>query len=207
MHSGYALEANGLRRMVSVRNDRVETNAFTQGINRRITSSMAEHLQVQRDIWLSSKTLPDDASNSAVHGFKLRDSAVNTVVLLVACGVSLCSCFHLVDSVSAQDSGQWKSPLRVGYVIVPFSTGLAGASALYLHARRYATALDPGEVIRGAIASTSRLLYSIFPASILAGWATSSTHSMMLFDIFQVVLLGVAVLLPVHLVQTRRDDG
>jgi hypothetical protein len=206
VHSTLVLEAQSLHGMVHARGNRAEIDSFAHGTSRRLTMSIAEQLHVQRAIWLSAKVTSDTKSLSIAKSPNLRDSAVNTAILLVSSGTSLCSCFYLVESISPSDPIQWISSLRVVYVIVPLFTGLAGIGATFLHSRRYNAALDSGEIILGAIASTSRLLHAIFPASVIAGWAIGSTHSMMHFDTFQIVILGVAVLLPTYLFQTGSDD-
>jgi hypothetical protein len=206
LHSAAALEANSLHRMIHTHGGRAEMDSFARGTNRRITFSVAEQLQVQRVVWVSLKTTPNAGCPSTARDPDLGDAAVNTVVLLASSGITLCSCFYLIESLSPPDSMQWVSSLCALYIIVPVFLGLAGMGATYLHSHRYHTAVAGGEIVSGAIASTSRLLYAILPASAVVEWAINSGHSIMCFDMFQAVVLGMAVVLSMCFFQTGSDD-
>lgn len=197
------VEAHSRHRIVQAHSERAQLESFTHGVTRRITLSISEHIQVQRHIWFLAKVFHD---NGSAKGPSVQDSAVNAAILLASSGMSLCSSFYLLESFSFPDPAQWNSSIRVVYVVIPFFTGLAGVSAFCLHAQRSRTAFDPGDVILEAFRSTSRLLYTIIPASVLAGWVIGSAQSTMLFTLFQIVVLGVGVLLPTYLFQNGSDD-
>ncbi|KAH8710271.1 hypothetical protein GQ44DRAFT_434734 [Phaeosphaeriaceae sp. PMI808] len=206
LHSAYPLQALGLQRMANAHDNRDSADSLSWGMSGRITSSTAYQIQIQQKNWLCERLLLSDAPGSMADSRKPWDSAFATVILLLSGGASLSSCFHLISSVSPEDAMSWKSPLNVGYLIAPFLITMAGLSAMYLHDCWCTSALDLARVVCGAITSTSRLLGFMLPTSILAGWIASSGQDIALLESYQIALLAIFVLLPVHAIQTYSDD-
>jgi hypothetical protein len=175
-------------------------------MSKRITSSIAHQIQVQRKKWFWERLLLSDMPDQVVDSRKPWDSALTTIILLLSCGASLGSCFYLVTSISPGDATSWKSPLHVGYLITPCFTTAAGLSAMYLHGRGCTPKLDPAQVVNGAVASTSRLLYFILPISTLTSWTAHSGQEIMTLTGAQIAMLSVFVLLPVYVIHTGYDD-
>jgi hypothetical protein len=195
-----------MQKMGGAHDHRDGTDPFTYGRNKRITSSLAYRIQVQREDWLGNCLLLSRGPDSVVGSRKPWDSALITAVLLLSCGASLGSCFHLVSTISPEDVTTWKSSLHVGYLIAPFCTTAAGLGAMYLHGHWCTSGLDSGQIICGVITSTSRLLYFVLPASILTAWSTSSGQNIVTINEPQIALLVAIVILPKYALQTGSDD-
>lgn len=183
----------GLRRLVST-----EHRASL-----RVAPSMVNRVQTGRENWLWEQLILSDSTTDCR---KPWDSASTTVMLLLTCGASLASCFQLVSSISPDSTINWISPEHVGYLVAPFATSLAGLSAMCLHRRGHSTTLDSGQLVGGAIISTSRLLCLIPPASMLAEWTASLGHSSVFYSPFQIAVLSITILLPVSFLRTGGDD-
>jgi hypothetical protein len=206
IHSTYPQQAHGLQRMVHPHNHRNSAGALTHWMNRRITSSIACQIQLQHEKWHRERLDLSHASQSVTASRKPWDSALTTIVSFLSCGASLSSTFHLVNSISPEDVMTWKSPLRVGYLIAPSLSTIAGIGAIYLHSLFCTSAMDPGQVILGAITSTYRHIFLVLPASILTGWITGSGYAITCLNTFQISLLGLAIFLPMYASHTGGDD-
>jgi hypothetical protein len=194
-----------LQKLLYGRDDGAEIYRFVHGITGYITSSVAQHLHVQRDIWLSSNaSLGGNGSDES--DLKLSDSAANTVVLLASCVVSLCSSYYLLDSIPQKGLKGWLLPHRIGYLVIPLFLGLGKIGATCLYAHRYKQAIKNDKIIGEAIASCTRIVIFVLPACVLVAWIGRIPYSPLLFTTLQAGFLSVAVLLPVNLIQTRNDD-
>ncbi|KAF9730146.1 Vacuolar calcium ion transporter 2, partial [Paraphaeosphaeria minitans] len=134
------------------------------------------------------------------------DSALTTVTLLLSCGASFASCFQLVSSISPDNTSGWTSPLRVGYLIAPLFATASGLGAVFLHRRGCKIPLNSGQLVCGAIMSTSQLLCLVLPAAIVTRWIVNLGQGTAFLDAFQIALLAGAVLLPMYFIQTGGDD-
>jgi hypothetical protein len=186
--------------------NRNSADALPHGKNRRITSSVACQIQVEQEKWLRERLALPRPSESGTVSRKPLDSAVITIVSFLSCGASLSSSFHLVNSILPDDVTTWRSPLRVGYLIVPPIVSLAGIGAIYLHSLFCTSALDPGQVVSGAITSTYKSIFLTLPACILTGWITGSGYVIAGLNTFQILLLGIAIFLPMYVTCTGSDD-
>jgi hypothetical protein len=176
------------------------------GIGGRIDAYMASRLNFQWGKWLSDRLLRSNASNQEANSCKPWDSARAAVLLLFTCSANLSSCSQLVGSLAPDDATTWQSPLRLGYVFVPISTGVAGLIATHLHNQWCVSALEPGQVMYSAALSTFHLLYFTFPAFVLVRWITAPTQAIEFLSGFQVAILGIVMLLPLYAMHTDSDD-
>ncbi|KAL5378637.1 hypothetical protein PMIN02_011177 [Paraphaeosphaeria minitans] len=203
LHSTHPVQAHVLHKMAYAHEPSNGTEPLACGTSMRITASMASRIQAQKENWLWEQLL---LSDTAADSRQPWDSALTTVTLLLSCGASLVSCFQLVNSISPDNISGWTSPLRVGYLIAPFFTSASGLGATFLHRRGCTTPLNSGQVVCGAIMSTTQLLCLILPATILTRWIVSLGQGTAFLDPFQIALLGGAVILPMYFIQTGGDD-
>ncbi|KAF9728535.1 sodium calcium [Paraphaeosphaeria minitans] len=203
LHSTHPVQAHVLHKMAYAHEPSNGTEPLAYGTSMRITASMASRIQAQKENWLWEQLL---LSDTAADSRQPWDSALTTVTLLLSCGASLVSCFQLVNSISPDNISGWTSPLRVGYLIAPFFTSASGLGATFLHRRGCTTPLNSGQVVCGAIMSTTQLLCLILPATILTRWIVSLGQGTAFLDPFQIALLGGAVILPMYFIQTGGDD-
>jgi hypothetical protein len=206
IHSTEPQHAYGLQRMAYPHHNRNSADILPHGTNRRITSSIACQIQVEQEKWLRERLALPRASDSVTVSRKPLDSALITIVSFLSCGASLSSSFHLVNSILPDDVTTWRSPLRVGYLIVPPIVSLAGIGAIYLHSLFCTSALDPGQVVSGAITSTYKSIFLTLPACVLTGWITGSGYVIAGLNTFQILLLGIAIFLPMYVTCTGSDD-
>jgi hypothetical protein len=206
LHSTYPLQAFGLQRMV--RNQYISDRATVCTCERsaRVTSSSAYQIQIQQENWVDGHLRVAKSLESVNNRRKPWDSALATITLLLSCGASLGSCFHLFSSDLPDDVTSWRSPLHVGYIIAPSITTAAGLGATYLHSLWYTCAFDVSQVVAGALKSTYSLLYFILPTSILTKWLIRSGQDVVILSSFQFTVLGTAVLLPLYAFHTGSDD-
>jgi hypothetical protein len=172
----------------------------------RVTSSSAYQIQVQQENWLSRQLRVAKSSESVANSRKTWDSALATMTLLLSCGASLGSCFHLFSSGLSGDVTSWRSPMHIGYIIAPCITTGAGLGATYLHSLWSTCAFDVSQVVASALKSTYSLLYFILPTSILTEWLTGSGEDVAILTGFRFTVLGIAVLVPIYAFQTGGDD-
>ncbi|PSN58556.1 hypothetical protein BS50DRAFT_641676 [Corynespora cassiicola Philippines] len=78
--------------------------------------------------------------------------------------------------------------------------------ALCLHASSYKRHLQACEIVQESIASGTRVVHFALPACALAAWATGSSSTPMLFDLFQSGVLGFSLFLPTIAIQNHSDD-
>ncbi|KAF1952097.1 hypothetical protein CC80DRAFT_552849 [Byssothecium circinans] len=206
LHSASPLEVLGLQRMASARTFGDSTESAAYPLNKRTIPSVAYRIQDQRKTWLWERLSLSDASDQVVDSRKPWDSALTAVILLLSCSATLGSCFYLVTSISPSDVTSWKSPLHVGYLIAPCFTTVAGVSTTYLHGRGCTSTLDPAQIVYGAVISAPRLLYLGLPIAVVLSWTSGSGQEVVLLTSFQIVLVGVVVLLPIYIMQTGCDD-
>ena len=176
------------------------------GIGGRVDASMASRLNFQRAKWLSDRLLRSNASNQEANSCNPWDSARAAVLLLLTCSANLSSCIQLVGSLAPDDATTWQSPLHLGYIFVPISTGVAGLIAMQLHNQWCVSALEPGQVMYSAALSTFHLLYFTLPAFVLAKWITAPTQVIEFLGGFQVAILGIVMLLPLYAMHTDSDN-
>jgi hypothetical protein len=176
------------------------------GIGGRIDASMASRLKSLKAKWLSDRLLRSDPSNPEANSCDPWDSARAAVVLLLTCSANLSSCIQLVGSLAPHDATTWQSPLHLGYVLVPISTGVAGLTAIQLHNQLCVSATEPGQIMYSAALSTFHLLYFTLPAFILVSWTTAPTQAIEFLGGFQVAILGIAMLLPLYAMHTDSDN-
>jgi Ca2+/H+ antiporter len=215
IHSKSVLQTNGLRKLLKDRDERAEIYRFTRGTTGHVTSFVAGYIQTRLVAWLSSELDLDPAENDAKPTERASNPGsvsitvsgpFNTVILLVSCILSFCLCFYLSDSIPFENSGPRIPPASGGYFVIPLSMEVAEICATCLHAHRYNRAPKVGEIVSRAILSGARFVHFILPSCVLVGWIVGSPHSAFLFDTFQVGILTIAVLLPMHVIQTRSDD-
>jgi hypothetical protein len=174
------------------------------GIGGRIDASMASRLDFQREKWLGDRLLR--SLSPEANSCKPWDSARAAVLLLLTCSANLSSCSQLVGSLAPDNATTWQSPLRLGYVFVPISIGVAGLIAMHLHNQWCVSALEPGQVMYSAALSTFHLLYFTLPAFVLARWTTAPTQAIEFLGGFQVAILGIVMLLPLYAMHTDSDN-
>jgi hypothetical protein len=195
-----------VRDMEKIDDSKVSAIGPSGGIGGRIDVSMASRLNFQRAKWLSDRLLRSHASNQEANSCKPWDSARAAVLLLLTCSANLSSCIQLVGSLAPDDATTWQSPLRLGYVFVPISTGVAGLIAMQLHNQWCVSVLEPGQVMYNAALSTFHLLYFTLPAFVLARWTTAPTQPIEFLGGFQVAILGITMLLPLYAMHTGSDN-
>jgi hypothetical protein len=172
----------------------------------RVTSSSAYQIQMQQEKWLHGHLRVAKPLEPVASSRKPWDSGLATITLLLSCGASLGSCFHLFSSDLPDDVTSWRSPLHVGYIIAPFITTAAGIGATYLHSLWYTCAFDVGQVVAGALKSTYSFVYFVLPTSILTEWLIQAGQDGAILTSFQLAVLGIAVLLPLYTIHTGSDD-
>ncbi|PSN59171.1 hypothetical protein BS50DRAFT_594890 [Corynespora cassiicola Philippines] len=206
IHSAWVSEARGLRKLLDGRGGNTDVYHFNQRLNGRVTLSVAEYLQARRKVWLASQTGSDRVIGLQAHGPKVLDSAIATVALLSSCVVILCSCFYLLSSGPGNGAAEWILPSRLGYLVLPLTAALSEMVALCLHASSYKRHLQACEIVQESIASGTRVVDFALPACALAAWAIGSSSTPMLFDLFQIGVLGFSLFLPTIAIQNHSDD-
>jgi len=190
------MEANGLQRFLEGGDKKTKSYQLTIDPTGCSSSSVAENLQAERAVWISSKTRRPNA---------LLDSAFNTGILLASCVLSLCSCLFLADSVPLRSTGGWLSRPVMGYIVAPLVIGFAQHAAAWLHAYTQGTEQSVGESMYTAAASSTCIVSFVLPLCVMASWPTGA-DSILLFDVFQGWFLAISALLPILMIRHRSDD-
>ena len=169
-------------------------------------TAAASRLQRERLKWIDGNLSMPEATGSDVRERMPGNSVRVVVMLLLSCGAALGSCIQLLEALAPDETTELQSLLRLGYVFFPISTRAAGVVAVQLRGARCTPTLAIDSMMCGAIMSTFHLLGFVLPTFVLIRWATAVTPVVEFLGGYQVGILGIAVLLPMYAMQTRRDD-
>jgi len=176
------------------------------GVSEEIDVAGASRLQRERKKWLDDCRATTETRRSDPGRCQPWGAVRVAVVLLLSCAAAFGSCVQLLGSLVVDETGSLQSPLRVGYILFPIATSAASIVAVQLHGgwHRHARGFD--SILCSAVMSTFHSLYLVLPAFVLVTWTTGSTQDIEFLDRYQVGLLAIAVLLPVHAMQTGGDN-
>jgi hypothetical protein len=175
-------------------------------VDAKMDTSAASRLQRERVKWTDERLARLEASGSDLRQRRPGNSARVVVILLLSCGATFGSCVQLLGALSLDETTNLQSLLQLGYISFPITTRAAGVIAVQLHSARRTSSFEFDSTLCGAIMSTFHLLSFVLPLFVLTRWATDVTQIVEVLSGYQVGMLGLAVLLPMHAMQTRRDD-
>ncbi|KAH8621727.1 hypothetical protein IG631_23604 [Alternaria alternata] len=204
LHSNISLAVSGLlspsdpNMSVNCRNSDLLPNSFSG----RIGVSQIWHLRDEKEAWLRGWLSLDSDSEKG----QPSDSAIAVLTLLLSCIATLFLGAQFVNTLAAEDTGSWQSPLHAGYILLPLSTSAAGLIAVQLHGCGCTSAVFHGQALFASVLSTFHLLCFTLPVFVLTRWATAPGPSLEFFDVHQLGLLAIASLLPLYPMQRGSDD-
>ncbi|RYN53072.1 hypothetical protein AA0117_g13349, partial [Alternaria alternata] len=204
LHSNVSLAVSGLlspsdpNMSVNCRNSGLLPNSFSG----RIGVSQIWHLRDEKEAWLRGWLSLDSDSEKG----QPSDSAIAVLTLLLSCIATLFLGAQFVNTLAAEDTGSWQSPLHAGYILLPLSTSAAGLIAVQLHGCGCTSAVFHGQALFASVLSTFHLLCFTLPVFVLTRWATAPGPSLEFFDVHQLGLLAIASLLPLYPMQRGSDD-
>jgi Ca2+:H+ antiporter len=101
---------------------------------------------------------------------------------------------YVVESLEAPHHTLGLSKSFVGLILVPIVYGAAQHVGAAVRAgRKSATHEGTDWIIETALDSSIRISLFILPCVVLLGWALNEPNMSLLFDSFQVILLGIAI--------------
>jgi Ca2+:H+ antiporter len=123
-----------------------------------------------------------------------RPVAVNGILLCACVVVTTFVSLYVVESLEAPHHTLGLSKSFVGLILVPIVYGAAQHVGAAVRAgRKSATHEGTDWIIETALDSSIRISLFILPCVVLLGWALNEPNMSLLFDSFQVILLGIAI--------------
>jgi hypothetical protein len=210
LHSHVSLAIRGLLSMLSRRdrNMRVDyrnSELLPSSFSGRISVSHIWHLRDHKELWLRGR-LSLDKTDSEPNRRGPSDSATLVLTLLFCCSAILFLCIQSVDTLAHTNARSWRSSLHAGYVLFPLTTSAAGLMAVQLHGCCCKSAIFHGQILLASVLSTMHLLCFALPVFVLTRWAIAPGSSLEFFDVHQLGLLALALLLPLYPMQRGSDD-
>jgi hypothetical protein len=184
-NSREARQANGLSMIVRPRDDSADFDAFTRRPTLRLTSHIAERFQECRDAHVES------ISES---GSRRKDTTVISIILAAACVIILVSSYHLVDSITLENTERLSTWQRLSILLTTTLVGLTECVAVCVNTWRSGRSAAE-EVGSAALGSTARLLSALVSVSTIVGWSLGTEALVLPVDVFHYALLVVALLM------------